>query len=74
MVSGNVGHHLHINHEPLLQIVKIILIYAWMKVANIVRNPFGLDEHYDINLEEMLDHNIWNASLSIKHLDQPLYL
>ena len=59
---------------PLLQIVKIILIYAWMKVANIVRNPFGLDEHYDINLEEMLDHNIWKASLSIKHLDQAMYL
>jgi len=58
---------------PWFQIVKIILIYAWMKVANIVRNPFGLDENYDINLEEMLDHNIWKASLSIRHLDKPIY-
>ena len=58
----------------LVQIVKIILIYAWMKVANIVRNPFGLDDHYDINLEEMLDHNIWKASLSIKHMDNPIYI
>ena len=45
-----------------------------MKVANIVRNPFGLDENYDINLEEVLDHNIWKASLSLKHLDQLLYM
>lgn len=58
----------------MFQIVKIILIYAWMKVANIVRNPFGLDDHYDINLEEMLDHNIWKASVSIKHMDNPIYL
>ena len=57
-----------------IQIVKIILIYSWMKVANIVRNPFGLDANYDINLEEMLDHNIWKASLSIKHLDTPIYI
>ena len=53
--------------------VKIILIYAWMKVANIVRNPFGLDEGYDINLLELLDHNIWKASVSIKHMDNPIY-
>jgi len=59
---------------PLFQIVKIVLIYAWMKVANIVRNPFGLDENYDINLEEVLDHNIWKASLSLKHLDQLQYM
>jgi len=55
---------------PLFQIVKIILIYAWMKVANIVRNPFGMDNDYDINLEKMLDQNIWKASLTIKHLDK----
>jgi len=59
---------------PWFQIVKIILIYAWMKVANIVRNPFGLDDNYDINLEEMLDHNIWKASVSIKHMDHPIYM
>jgi len=58
---------------PWFQMVKIILIYAWMKVANIVRNPFGLDEGYDINLLELLDHNIWKASLSIKHMDNPIY-
>ena len=32
--------------DQTLQIVKIILIWAWMKVANIVRNPFGLDDNY----------------------------
>ena len=57
----------------MFQMVKIILIYAWMKVANIVRNPFGLDEGYDINLLELLDHNIWKASVSIKHMDNPIY-
>jgi len=58
---------------PWYQIVKIILMYAWLKVANIVRNPFGLDKDYDINLEEMLDQNIWKASVAIKHMDSPVY-
>jgi len=58
---------------PWFQIIKIILIYAWLQVANIVRNPFGSDKHYDINLEQALDHNIWKASLSIMHLDRPIY-
>ena len=44
-----------------------------MRVADIVRNPFGLDKHYDINLESELDQNIWKASVSIKHLNQPIY-
>ena len=59
---------------PFFQIVKIVLMYAWLKVAHIIRNPFGSDQHYDINLEQMLDQNIWKASLSIKHMDNPIYL
>jgi len=58
---------------PTFQIVKIILIYGWLTTANIVRNPFGLDQNYDINLEELLDRNIWKASLSIRNLDRPIY-
>ena len=59
---------------PFFQIVKIILIYSWLKVAHIVRNPFGSDYNYDINLEEFLDRNIWKASVSIMNLDNPIYL
>jgi len=59
---------------PLFQIVKILLIYSWLKVAHIVRNPFGSDYNYDINLEQFLDQNIWKASSSIMHLDNPIYL
>jgi len=58
---------------PFFQIVKIVLMYAWLKVAHIIRNPFGQDQHYDINLEQMLDQNIWKASVSIKHMDNPIY-
>ena len=50
-----------------------MLLYAWMRVADIVRNPFGLDQHYDINLESELDQNIWRASVSLKHLDRPIF-
>jgi len=56
---------------PLFQLVKIIIIYTWLRVANIVRNPFGMDNFYDINLVDTLDHNIWKASLSIKQQDNP---
>ena len=52
----------------------MMLIYAWMKIANIVRNPFGLDKNYDIDLEGMLDHQIWKASVSIKHMDHQIYI
>ena len=48
----------------------MMLIYAWIKVANFVRNPFGLDKKYDIEL----DHQIWKASVSIKHMDHQIYI
>ena len=54
--------------------VKVMVIFALMKVGNIVRNPFGEDKNYDIDLHEMLDHQIWKASVSIKHMDHPIYL
>ena len=55
----------------IVKLVKIIIIYTWLRVANIVRNPFGMDNFYDINLVDTLDHNIWKASLSIKQQDNP---
>ena len=80
--GGFASKQLHLQHNPIgiilsipwFQIVKIILIYAWLKVANIVRNPFGFNKGNDINLEKMLDFNIWKASVSIKHMDNPIYL
>jgi len=83
MILGIFGsQYLDIQHDasvaffsfPFFQCIKIMLIYAWMQVANIVRNPFGTDDNYDIDLGEMLDHNIWKASLSIKHMDNPIYI
>ena len=48
----------------------MMLIYARMKVENFVRNPFVMDKIYDIEL----DHQIWKASVSIKHMDHSIYM
>jgi len=57
---------------PYFQIVQVVLVYGWMSVAKILRNPFGTDKHYDLDLVGMLEYNIWKASVSIKNIDSAL--
>ena len=44
-----------------------MLIFGWLRVANILNNPFGNDELYDINLLAILDFNIWKSSITLEH-------
>jgi len=57
---------------PYFQIVQVILVYGWMSVAKILRNPFGTDKHYDMDLVTILECNIWKASVSIKNIGTAL--
>ena len=55
----------------IFQCVKVVLIYGWMTVANIVRNPFASEAQDDINLMQKLDINIWKGSVAIKNIHEP---
>ena len=41
-------------------------MFGWLKVAEILHNPFGKNKLYDINLAVVLDLNIWKSSLLIE--------
>ena len=41
-------------------------MFGWLKVAEILHNPFGKNKLYDINLAVILDLNIWKSSLLIE--------
>ena len=44
-----------------------MLIFGWLKVANILNNPYGNDELYDISLSAILDFNIWKSSITLEN-------
>ena len=50
-----------------------MLIFGWLRVADILSNPFGNDEVYDINLASTLDLNIWKSSLVIENQERAIH-
>lgn len=44
-----------------------ILVFGWLRVAEILNNPFGRNELYDINLATVLDLNIWKSSILLEN-------
>ena len=44
-----------------------MLIFGWLRVANILNNPFGNDEIFDIKLSAILDFNIWKSSITLEN-------
>jgi len=51
---------------PVYGILMYMLIFGWLRVANILNNPWGKDELYDINLSAILDFNIWKSSITLE--------
>ena len=47
-----------------------MLIFGWIKVAVILENPFGNDEHYDLKLADICDLNIWKSSITLENQDK----
>ena len=41
-------------------------MFAWLKMSEICTSPFDGDEHYDIDLVEELDIEIWKASVALQ--------
>ena len=55
------------------QLLMYMLIFGWLKVADILSNPFGNDKVYDINLASTLDLNIWKASITLDNQEMAFY-
>lgn len=47
---------------PLLQCIKYLLVFAWLRVALYLQNPFDGDDEFGIDLTKRLDFEIWKAS------------
>ena len=41
-------------------------MFAWLKMSEICENPFHGDKHYDIDLVQELDIEIWKASVALQ--------
>jgi len=52
---------------PIHELLKYMLIFGWLQVADILTNPFGSDRAYGLDLVSTLDVNIWKASLNIEN-------
>ena len=51
---------------PAHRAMLIVLMFAWLKMAKICENPYDEDAHYDINLDEVLDLEIWRSSVTLQ--------
>jgi hypothetical protein len=55
---------------PYLHFVKIILLFAWLRVGMYLQNPFEYEDGFGIDLEQRLDVEIWKSS----YMMSPKYL
>jgi hypothetical protein len=51
---------------PIISICKLILIFSWLKMADVCISPFKDSGDNDINLEHELDANIWCATEALQ--------
>lgn len=47
------------------ELIVYILLYAWIKMAEIVQNPFDGDKHYDIDVIRKIDNELFEATVAI---------
>ena len=51
------------------ELIVYILFYTWIKMAEIVQNPFDGHKHYDIDVERYIDTELYGATAAL-HFDQ----
>ena len=44
----------------------VAVIFAWVRMCDICKTPYGTYKHYDVDLEEKLDVEIWKASVTLQ--------
>ena len=47
------------------ELIVYILLYAWLTMAKISTNPFDGDKHYDIDVIERIDTELFEATMAI---------
>jgi hypothetical protein len=53
---------------PVYSTLLFGLIFAWLKMADICQSPFDGNLHYDVDLVDELDLNIWSASAAMESI------
>jgi len=51
------------------ELVVYILLFAWIKMAEIVENPFGADRHFDIDIERQIDTELYVTTAALHLFD-----
>jgi len=57
---------------PFHGLLMYMLVIAWLKIADILSNPFGNDKH-DVNLASILELNIWKASTLLENQENAFH-
>ena len=52
-------------HFP--QVLTIMVLLAWLAMADIMDNPYGFNKFYDLQMTDKLELNIWRCSLAIQN-------
>ena len=51
------------------ELVVYILLFAWIKMAEIVTNAFGNDRHFDINVERQIETELYVTTAALHLFD-----
>ena len=44
----------------------LVVLLAWLSMAEIMANPYGSNNRYDLDLSAELELNIWRCSMAIQ--------
>ena len=47
------------------ELIVYILFYTWIRMAEIVQNPFDGHKHYDIDVEKQIDTELYTATAAL---------
>ena len=47
------------------ELMVYMVLYAWLKLADIVRSPFEGDKYYDIDIIGRIDSELFEASVAL---------
>ena len=58
---------------PLYELLTFLLIITWTQAADELKNPFGTNPGYDVDLVKKLNINLWRTSLMIQNQQESLH-
>ena len=58
---------------PFYQALVLVILFAWLRMAEVCRSPFDGDSVYDVHVEEEIDVQLFNASLALYRAKPPTF-